>query len=65
MGQLSDRHTTTGMKLEIDPQAPERIVRRDFLKQLAAAGAAAGLAGEPTLALAKDAAGKSAPKIKF
>jgi hypothetical protein len=52
------------MKLETDPQAPERIVRRDFLKQLAAAGAAAWMAGEPTLALAKDAGGKETPKIK-
>jgi len=42
------------MRFEPDPEAPERIVRRDFLKRLAAAGTAAWMAGEPARALAKD-----------
>lgn len=35
------------MNLEHDPTTPEHLVRRDFVKQLAAAGAASLLAGEP------------------
>ena len=35
------------MNLDTDPTAPESIVRRDFLRQLAAAGAAAWATGEP------------------
>src|SRR6056297_888773 len=35
------------MNFEYDPRTPEHIVRRDFLKQLSAAGAAALMAGEP------------------
>jgi len=35
------------MNFPFDPAAPESIVRRDFLRQLAAAGAAAWMAGEP------------------
>jgi hypothetical protein len=35
------------LSFEPDPAAPERIVRRDFLKRLAAAGAAAWATGEP------------------
>lgn len=42
------------MKTEFDPEAPERIVRRDFLKQLAAAGVAAWGAGEPGFVLANE-----------
>ncbi|HAW32394.1 MAG TPA: hypothetical protein DCY03_30505, partial [Planctomycetaceae bacterium] len=37
------------MTFEFDPEAPEQIVRRDFLKQLSAAGAAALMAGAPRL----------------
>jgi hypothetical protein len=36
-----------------DPSAPETIVRRDFLKKLAAAGAAAWMTGEPRAIWAK------------
>ncbi len=42
------------MRFDVDPQAPEPIVRRDFLKKLAAAGAAAWMAGEPAPATAED-----------
>ena len=35
------------MNLESDPAAPEAIVRRDFLKKLAAAGTAAWMTGQP------------------
>ncbi len=35
------------MSFELDPSTPEPIVRRDFLKQLAAAGGAAWATGEP------------------
>lgn len=37
------------MDFEIDPQAPEAIVRRDFVKRLAAAGAAALASGAPQM----------------
>jgi len=35
--------------MNIDPKPPEHIVRRDFLKKLSAAGAAAWMSGEPQL----------------
>ena len=37
------------MDFEIDPQAPEAIVRRDFVKRLTAAGAAALASGAPQM----------------
>jgi len=37
------------MKHEFDPLAPKTIVRRDFIKQLAAAGTAAWMTGEPRM----------------
>lgn len=37
------------MKHDFDPQAPPSIVRRDFIRQLAAAGTAAWMTGQPTL----------------
>jgi len=37
------------MKFEIDPIAPESIVRRDFLKKLALASSAAWMSGAPRL----------------
>ena len=37
------------MKFEHDPTAPERVIRRDFLSQLSAAGVAALAAGSPRL----------------
>ncbi|MGB7326028.1 MAG: hypothetical protein WBD31_14235, partial [Rubripirellula sp.] len=37
------------MKFEIDPTAPEPIVRRDFLKKLSAASTAAWMSGAPQL----------------
>ena len=42
------------MNYEYDPKAPEHIIRRDFLKQLSAAGAAAMMAGEPRSLSAND-----------
>lgn len=42
------------MTIEFDPNAPEQIVRRDFLRQLTAAGAAALIAGEPKSLSAND-----------
>ena len=38
----------------LDPALPPSIARRDFLRQLTAAGAAAWAAGEPMAALAAD-----------
>jgi hypothetical protein len=38
---------------DIDPQLPEHLIRRDFLKKLAAAGAAAWMTGEPQAIWAK------------
>ncbi|WP_417398301.1 DUF1501 domain-containing protein [Gimesia chilikensis] len=43
------------MTFEIDPTAPEQIVRRDFLKHLSAAGAAALMSGTPRLLTANEA----------
>lgn len=40
------------VNFEVDPTAPEHIVRRDFLKTLAAGSAAAWAAGEPSIASA-------------
>lgn len=37
------------MNFPIDPEAPEPVVRRDFLKKLGAASAAAWMSGEPQL----------------
>ncbi|MDF1825363.1 MAG: DUF1501 domain-containing protein [Verrucomicrobiales bacterium] len=37
------------MTLNIDPEAPDSIVRRDFLKKLSAASAAAWMSGSPQL----------------
>ena len=48
------------MDFVIDPTAPEKIVRRDFLKRLSAAGAAALMAGEPVVPKAR----ADAPKVK-
>lgn len=42
------------MNFEIDPNAPESIVRRDFLKKLGAASAAAMTSGAPQLVRGKD-----------
>ena len=42
------------MNFEIDPNAPESIVRRDFLKKLGAASAAAIMSGAPQLVRGKD-----------
>ncbi len=42
---------------EFDPDAPERIVRRDFLRRLAAAGTAALMTGEPVPLRAKEGSG--------
>ncbi|MGB0154357.1 MAG: DUF1501 domain-containing protein [Verrucomicrobiales bacterium] len=42
------------MNFEIDPNAPESIVRRDFLKKLGAASAAAMMSGAPQLVRGKD-----------
>lgn len=42
------------MNFEIDPNAPELIVRRDFLKKLGAASAAAIMSGAPQLVRGKD-----------
>lgn len=42
------------MNFPFDPSAPDPIVRRDFLKQLSAAGAAAWMSGEPQLVRGKD-----------
>ena len=36
-------------RMETDPQLPEHLVRRDFLKKLAAAGTAAWMSGEPRM----------------
>jgi len=41
------------MKLDIDPNAPEAIVRRDFLKKLALASSAAWMSGAPQLVKGK------------
>ncbi|MEX2578651.1 MAG: DUF1501 domain-containing protein [Verrucomicrobiales bacterium] len=41
------------MNFPIDPEAPDSIVRRDFLKKLSAAGAAAWMSGEPQLVSGK------------
>ncbi len=43
------------MNLDLDPSAPEPVIRRDFLKKLAAAGAAAWSTGEPQAVWASDA----------
>lgn len=40
--------------MEIDPDLPEPLVRRDFLRKLAAAGAAAWMTGEPQAVWAGD-----------
>lgn len=40
--------------MDLDPNAPEPIVRREFLKRLSAASAAAAMAGEPTLVQASE-----------
>jgi hypothetical protein len=42
------------MKFDIDPTAPEPIVRRDFLKKLSAASAAAWMSGTPQLVRGKE-----------
>lgn len=42
------------MNFEIDPNAPESIVRRDFLKKLGAASTAAMMSGAPQLVRGKD-----------
>lgn len=42
------------MNFEIDPNAPELIVRRDFLKKLGAASTAAMMSGAPQLVRGKD-----------
>lgn len=42
------------MNFPFDPDAPEHIVRRDFLKQLSAASAAAWMAGTPQIVRGKD-----------
>lgn len=42
------------MNFEIDPNAPESIVRRDFLKKLGAASAAAMMSGAPQLVRGED-----------
>ncbi|MDP4582963.1 MAG: DUF1501 domain-containing protein, partial [Verrucomicrobiales bacterium] len=42
------------MDASFDPSAPEPIIRRDFLKKLSAAGAAAWMSGEPQLVRGKD-----------
>lgn len=42
------------MKFEIDPAAPEHVVRRDFLKKLSAASAAAWMSGAPQLVQGKE-----------
>ncbi len=39
--------------MNLDPDAPKAIVRRDFLKKLSAAGAAAWMSGEPRLVRGK------------
>ena len=40
--------------MDLDPNAPEPIVRRECLKRLSAASAAAAMAGEPTLVQASE-----------
>ena len=42
---------------DIDPNLPEHLVRREFLKKLAAAGTAAWMTGEPRAIWAKTGAG--------
>jgi hypothetical protein len=42
------------MKFDIDPTAPEPIVRRDFLKKLSAASTAAWMSGAPQLVRGKE-----------
>ena len=42
------------MKFDIDPTAPEQTVRRDFLKKLSAATAAAWMSGTPQLVRGND-----------
>jgi len=42
------------MNLDVDPSAPEPVIRRDFVKKLAAAGAAAWSTGEPQAVWAGD-----------
>ncbi|MCB1203266.1 MAG: DUF1501 domain-containing protein [Verrucomicrobiae bacterium] len=42
------------MNFPFDPEAPDPIVRRDFLRQLSAAGAAAWMSGEPQLVRGKE-----------
>ncbi|MDF1858671.1 MAG: DUF1501 domain-containing protein [Verrucomicrobiales bacterium] len=42
------------MKFEIDPEAPDSIVRRDFLKKLGAASTAAWMSGAPQIVRGKD-----------
>jgi len=48
----------------IDPTAPPSIVRRDFLKRLAAAGAAAWASGEPQAVQAAGGAGGRVPEAR-
>lgn len=52
------------MKLNTDPAAPESIVRRDFLKQLAAASAAAWMTGEPRAVMANSGSAVQHPPAK-
>src|ERR1041384_1758895 len=47
---------------EIDPTAPDAIVRRDFLKQLTAASAAAMMTGVPQLVRAESGAKSQPPR---
>ena len=42
------------MNFPFDPSAPDAIVRRDFLKKLSAASAAAWMSGEPQLVRGKE-----------
>src|SRR5262245_3424503 len=47
---------------EVDPTAPDSIVRRDFLKQLAAASTAAMMTGAPQWVRAESGAKPKTPK---
>jgi len=42
------------MNFPFDPEAPDHIVRRDFLKKLSAAGTAAWMSGEPQIVRGND-----------
>ena len=42
------------MNFPFDPSAPDSIIRRDFLKQLSAAGVAAWMTGEPQIVRGKE-----------